>query len=276
MEARLRLRQWLKPALFFAWLVLGAGGIGSAQSPPLGPDLPPDELQRVRFQSMARFQVEVWLNGTRAGMTPFEVNLPAGEYLMSVTGDSLYPIVETISIDREDPIIWIPPIPLTTANYEEAQEALFHRIMEHPANPHLLIAALHMTLDPSDGKDLLRRADRLIPDDPMVDNLRARILVMAGEFDEALRAAERALEKLGRHSIGWRRLAEVLLARGDLEEALDAANQAVLRDPRGWRNQRVRSRVHSALGNEAASISDSERADELYAALHQITEGLSQ
>lgn len=236
-----------------------------------GPEPPPKEPQKVRFQSMAHIQVEVWLNGIRAGITPFEVSLAPGKYLMTVTGDSLYPIAEEISIDREDPVIWIPPIPLTTENYEEAQEALTRRIIDHPGNAHLLIAALHMTLDPSDGRDLLRRADEIIPGDPTVDSLRARIMIMAGDLDRAHRAAERALEQLGRYSVGWRRLAEVLVERGDLEEALDAANQAVLRDTRNWRNQRVRARIHAALGSEESSRADHERADELYAALHKIT-----
>jgi hypothetical protein len=64
----------------------------------------------------------------------------------------------------------------------------------------------------------------------------------------------------------------VLLARGELDPALDAANQSVVLDPRGWRNLRIRARVHAARGDTAKARADEELAQELYEQVHQIME----
>lgn len=236
----------------------------------------PATLHRVRFESMARFQVEVWIDGKRAGFTPFLVRLPEGEYIMTATAESLAPIVQTIEVDEDSEVVWIPPVPVTRNNYQGITREVVRHIVEHPDNPHLLIASLLMAIDPSDKRDLLRRADQAIPGDPMVDVIRADYFLKLERKDEALVAAQRALESLGMVGFAWRRLAEVHLAREEHAEALEAINQAVLLDPRGWRNLRVRSRVHQAMGNSNAGAIDAERAEELYAVPNRIVEGLNQ
>lgn len=272
---------------FIICVLVTMAPVGVKGQEPAGPAAPPEapaeaesanandrETRIVRFQSMARFQVEVWLNGQRAGFTPLQVRLPDGDYIMTATADSLAPIVQPISVGEGVGVVWIPPIPVTRDNYRNVTRDVVRHIFENPENPHLIIASLLLTIDPEDARDLLQRADSLIPGDPMVDIARAGHLLRDEKHDEALRAAERALEKLGNVAFSWRRLAEVHHARGEHAEALEAINRAVVIDPRGWRNLRIRTRIHEAMGNSNAARIDHERAEELYTAVHRIQEGL--
>jgi hypothetical protein len=282
MTSRARRPSMMPRLLILLFLVLLGGGVMAQE--PVGPQLPPvDPAQEpalptrpVRFQSMARMQVEVWLSGRRVGFTPFQVSLPDGTFLMTAVGESMVPIVQDITVGPGADMVWLPPDPLTNENHQETSRSLLRSIVNHPANAHLLIASLHMVLDPTDARNLLEKADAAIPGDPVVDMLRARHQLRAGELDLALASAQRGVKDMEIISMGWRRLAEVHLARGELTEALTAANAAVLREPLGWRNLRVRAQVHQAMGTEDAAAVDTERADELYATMHRIMEGLRQ
>ena len=243
---------------------------------PAADDRPVAErpVRRVRFESMAKFQVEVWINGKRAGFTPLEINLREGTYVLTAAGESLVPVIQVLTVEGENPLVLIPPRVLTMENYPAAAAMVVRGMSDFEGNDHFLIMSLLMVREDADAARLLARADTTMPGDPMVDIIRAKLLLRRNELDPAIDAVNRGLERLGNVSFAWRVRSMALIARGELDEALEAANQAMSLDPFGWRNLRIRARVHEARGDGAAQRSDEERADELYADLHAIMERL--
>jgi hypothetical protein len=253
--------------LLLALLPVGARAQGESPTPT-----PPPDVRRLRVESMGRFQMEVWINAKRAGFTPLEVNLRPGKYLVTAAAESVVPVIQALEIGDEHPVLWLPTVPLTRDNYDKAGEHLVRAIIDFPGNPHFVIMSMLMVRDAEDATQLLERAARELPGDPMADLLRAKIILRQNKLDEALQLVDRAVPKLASASIAWRIRAMVLLARGELDPALDAANQSVVLDPRGWRNLRIRARVHAARGDTAKARADEELAQELYEQVHQIME----
>jgi hypothetical protein len=225
-----------------------------------------------RISTMGGLEMEVWIGGRRVGFTPLTVELPAGRFPISASAESIIPVFGEIVSggDGKSYEYVIPPAPLTVENYERVGREVAQFIASNARNPHLVIISLHLITSAEDGLGLLDRADRLMPGDPVVEALRARVLLRAGQLDGALRASERALEALPKAALVWRIRGEVLEQVGELQAAMDAANEAMVLDPMGWRTLRLRSRLHEKLGNERGARADTERAEEIYEGLHRM------
>lgn len=229
---------------------------------------PENPYSEVSFRNPAGFQMEVWVNGNRLGFTPLTVRLQPGPHWISISADSIIPIMQTTMIrDKPSQVVHIPPAPVTRDDYVRVQNNLNQTILNGPKDPHLILIALHLCIDVEEGYRLLERMDRGMPGDPMGEFLRGMILLMDDQPDDALAATERGLAKLPKVAFGWRVRAEALAELGQLEEAIDAANQAMIEDPHCWRNLRIRAKIHELAGNTIAAEADAERAEEMYRAL---------
>jgi tetratricopeptide (TPR) repeat protein len=246
---------------------------GHAQGPVAADPVTTETLATYRISSLGGLEMEVWLAGQRVGFTPTEVRLPKGHFRLTASGESLVPFIGRLSSEGAGEFNYtVPAAPLTIENYEVVSRDFTKMVIKEGDNPHLLIMALHMMTSAEEGRLLLAKADKAIPGDPIVDALRAKVLLKAGDPTAAIVASERAVRGMPKVAFCWRVHAEVLVALGDLDEALAACNQAVVQDPQGWRTLRVRAKVQEGLGNARASEIDGGRAQELYETLHRMVQ----
>ncbi|MCC6546971.1 hypothetical protein IT570_07365 [Candidatus Sumerlaeota bacterium] len=240
----------------------GTKGIDQVTSPGLA---------SIRFDAPGHLQMEVWLSGRRLGITPFATRLEPGSYYLTACAEAIQPVMQPFEVKAKgDRMVVLPTAPVTAENLPDVVKQVIRTIQTTPANNHFTIISLHLATDPQDFQTLLGRADEQLPGDPIVDLLRARRLMKDQKINEALLASDRALKKLPRLAYAWRVRAEVLLASGDGKAALEAANEAVLSEPRGYRNVQVRAQVNAALNNPMAAKNDTEMADKLYDAMAEI------
>jgi tetratricopeptide (TPR) repeat protein len=232
-----------------------------------------ETLVLVRFETRGQLQMDVWLDGKRAGFTPFKKKLAPGKYYLTAAAEALQPIMQELVVGvKGDQVALLPTLPLTVDNQADAVRRLIQTMQTSPPNRHFTIIGLFVSADPSDLDALFAQADRECPGDPVVALLRARRLVRAGKSAEAAAVCEPVTGELPLVAFAWRVRAEVLLAQGDSGGALDAANEAVVLEPQGFRNLRVRARVHEAMGSRNAAANDQARAEELYGLLHKLQE----
>lgn len=260
--------------ILFVCILLGCALFG----PAAGEDTATSATLRVvRFQAPGNLQLEVWLDGERLGFTPFSKELTPGDHYLTASAEALQPVMQDFAIGaRANQVAIIPVLPLTTENHPEAVRRLIETIKTQPPNRHFRIMGLYLATDPDDVKTLLEIADKEMPGDAMVDLLRARVMLRGGDTNGALASTDRALPALAQVAFAWRMRAEALLAADRAGEAIDAANQAVILEPNGFRNLRVRARANEAVGKTAAARNDAERATSLYEELHRAAEGLKQ
>jgi len=253
--------------------ILAFVGVGVAPAQQAADQATSGSLASYTIRALGDLQLEVWLSGQRLGFTPLTVKLPEGRFRLTASGESLIPYVGVLDSKGAGEYSYtVPSAPLTVDNYAAVSQDFVRVVLEEGDNAHLLIMGLHMMTDPEEGRRLLERADKALPGDGVVDALRAKVLLKAGDRDGALVAAERAVRKEPKVAFCWRVHAEVLESQQDLKGALSSLNQAMLLDPNGWRTLRVRSRVNRALGNQRAAEVDEARAQELYEALHRAIE----
>lgn len=268
-----RLLPWLAALLLAAGLT-GWGPVSRASAEEAVPEPEAEKAEHivrtVRFESRGRIQMDVWLDGEPLGRTPFRAPLPVGEYFLTATGDAIVPLMQRFEVGPDaDQYAILPVLPVTTQNYLAVSQDVFRAIMQNPENPHLLIAALYLTIDGEEAGKLLARADEaLAEEDAALEALRARYHLRGGRLEEALRTASHALDIDGGLALAWRVRADILAELGNHADALSSANYAVVQEPFGWRNLRTRARIHELVDNERAAAQDRERADELYEALH--------
>lgn len=221
--------------------------------------------QTVVFRAVGDVQMDVWLNGERAGITPFETELKPGNYYLTVACEGMLPIMERYTVTGASGVVSILPAdPLTTENYMPALKQITYNLAQMQDNPHLIMIGILHNTDQIDRKILLQQAEVLIDKDPLLDILRARVYLDDGKLAEAEKAAVRATETNPDYALAWRTLATVLVQQGNLYEAQEVANQAVILEPNHWRNLRIRAVVYSKMGNDNAAQNDKERADELF------------
>ncbi|CAN5429977.1 hypothetical protein BH09SUM1_BH09SUM1_04430 [soil metagenome] len=266
------MRFWLRLQLFTAIFLAIATMSRAAEAQTSG------TMPLVLFDNLAKFQMEVWINNSRVGFTPVTRKLKPGRYALTATAESIVPITQTIVVGpKGDQAVYIPPVPLTGENYPETQKSTAEIMAHMGSNPHLVIIALYLALDPQDSQALLARADRMIPGDGTVDSLRAKALLKAKDIPGARAAADRAVKKLPSYCYVWRVRAETLIAADELNEALDSAERAVTIDPENWRNYRIRALVYQAMVSHGADKSaeraaDVALADDLYRKLNELNE----
>ncbi|MBI1292256.1 hypothetical protein GC173_13620 [bacterium] len=264
--------------LLLLFIALGGLRPAAAQVAPTAGDAGTSPtLATYHINALGGLEMEVWIAGQRAGFTPTTVMLPAGHFRLTASGESLVPFIGRLSSPGSGEHTYtVPAAPLTIENYDVVSRDFTKVILKEGDNPHLLIMALHMMTAAEEGRKLLARADKTIPGDPIVDALRAKVLLKAGDPAAAREASERAVRAMPKVAFCWRVHAEVLAALGELDEALAACNQAMVIDPQGWRTLRVRSSINKEKGNARAAEIDGTRAEELYETLHRMIERAQQ
>ncbi len=227
----------------------------------------------VKFRAMGDLQVDVWLNGDRAGITPFNKKLVPGEYLLTAMAEGIQPISQVYTVeDKDNMLANLPVAPLTQDNYEIVKKYIVQLTQKLPGNSHPLIMALFTAMDSEEKSYLFTQIDKVIQDDPIVNIIRARYFLDIGRETEALELTEKSLEEYPELAFAWRTHAIVLLQQGRFDEALDAANYAVILEPNAWRNLRIRAVVYSKIGDLRKGTKDAERASEIFAQFQKSNE----
>jgi len=221
-------------------------------------------LRLVRFECAVPLQMEVWMDGKRAGFTPFDREFPAGRYLLTASGEGIRPIIQHLDVRGvAAQRVVLPAAPMPEAELEGVRGQLYMAISQARSNAHTMILALELTRNAEEEEHLLRQADRFLTGDAVVSALRAAAHRRAGKPKEALAAAMASLAAADNLSAGWREKARALHDMGDEKEALSSVNEAVIREPGSWKNLELRAEIHRRLGNERAAQNDDTRAQEL-------------
>jgi len=244
---------------------------------PSASDVATTRTVEVRIDATGRLQMEVWINGERRGLTPLKTRIAVGDQYLTAVAESVEPFMAIVEVpDVENQALTIPSVPLTGQNYALSSERLVREIAYNPKNVHLMIIALFQATDPEDTRLLLGRADKAAPGDPVVDVLRAKFLAKNEKWAEARAAADRAVKAMPEYGYLWRARAEVLLSSGQGDVGLESINEAMIREPFGWRNLRVRARIQDALGNGSLAAEDGARAEAIYQVFHQVAAAAEQ
>ncbi len=253
---------------FFAALLLGAGFLlASGQSSAQAPDQATSPTARVvRFRATGELQLDVWLDGQRAGITPFEKKLAPGTYFVTAGTEGIEPLIQDFEITgRPNQLAFLPASPVTTESYARSLRELTSHLRQRPEHPHLLMLSALLVADQQERELLLTQLGKVYKEEDFLEKaLRARVLLERGREEAAWEEAGDAVELNRDFAYGWRTLAVVLAQRGELEEALGAAHKAVMLEPNAWRNLRVRAVVYSKKGMDRQAEKDMEIARELF------------
>lgn len=224
------------------------------------------------FKVDSGIQVDVWVDGKRAGLTPFTMPLTPGKHVITASTESLEPtiITTTIAAKGDQVVLFRTPRPVTAESHTTVMRRLQNEMNKLPENHELLIHALYLAVEDAQIDALFTKADEAIPGDPVVDAIRSKIMLRRGKKSEAALAADRSVAGLPSLSFAWRVKANVLREAGDLDGALEAASKSIILEPRGWRGLLVRARVYEARKDRDGKEKDEELAEENFARVNKL------
>ncbi len=233
-------------------------------------------FQTMLFESSANIQLEVSIDGVRIGITPCRAELKPGRYFLTASAEGVEPLMQYVDITSQPgQKALLPTRPLSIKQLEPLRETVLDVVAKTKLNPHMIRIAMLLSVNDEEKGYLIKQADRVTPDDPVVDAIRSRQLLADKQYQEALEAADRSVEKLKMFSQGWRAKALAHLALGEKQEALRAAHNAVINEPYGWLNLRVRADIYKAMDNKRAADNDLKREQEILEELKNPPKGQS-
>lgn len=228
------------------------------------------QLKLVRFENPDGLQLDVWVNGRRVGFTPTEARLAPGVHRLTLSAEMMVPVVSEIQItDKRKQDLSLQVSPLTRDNYEQAAAQVMENIIKNAKDPSMYLMALFLASDVDEGMELLRRAEDVLVNDPVLETLRARVLLTAGELEKAREASDRAVQSHPSLAYAWRVRSEILRKQRQFADALEAAEKAVELEPACWLNYRSRAHAHELLGNFRQQNKDREDAAKMYAGMRE-------
>lgn len=225
-------------------------------------------VRSVAFRSVNEMQLDVWIDGERAGLTPFRARLAPGRYLVTAGSEGLEPVISVVEVPEEIPegsrqTTMLDDRILTTERFPLVFAHMARSFQEHPDNPHFILLAMLMTQEREDFDGLLEMLPAVHRDDPLLAVAEAAWVAESGDIEGALDLLDGAARYEPELAAVWRARARLALRGGDIDKAFADAGQAVALEPSNPQNFRTRARVYDAMENERAARYDREQATEL-------------
>ncbi|MDX2177207.1 MAG: tetratricopeptide repeat protein [Candidatus Sumerlaeia bacterium] len=196
----------------------------------------------IRAQNGAQF--DVYIDGTRLGLTPIRGDIPTGTRLLTATAESFAPIIEPVRIVEGDPIeIVLPNEPLTPAIMPRITQNIVSALQAQPNNQHVSLMASMTATDDADAMRMLSRAEQIGQPSPLSLLLQGRRLQLDRSYDASLAALDRGLALDPNYAALHRQRARTLTQMDRLEEAVVFASKAIDLDKFDWNNHYVRGRI---------------------------------
>lgn len=252
------LRRWF-PILA---LILMAGLL-AAQEQPAAQE-PESTEETVNIKTRNGQQMDVWLNGKRAGLTPLTLQLEPGTYFLTAGGDGLEPIMRPMLIQPGgEQLTSLNDRALEPERMSAVADEIMKAFRARPGNPHIRILAALITTDRKDHTQLLESLPPDLQSDPTVLLSRARWALTDGDPNRALSLVDEGLHREARLAGLWRMKAWILVDLGRADEAKEAAESAVRLDPMHADSFVARGDALSAAGEEKFARLNYERALDL-------------
>lgn len=219
------------------------------------------EYATVMIRGADNRQFDVWIDGTRLGLTPISAEVPAGNRLVTASAEQLCPIIEFVDLKggQEHDII-LPVETLTPQNYQKITGNVSSGLATQPKNAHFPLMAAMTTTNPDEAIDMVNLADKLAPANPTAKLLRGRYLQLIKRYDESLKVLEEGIILDNRHAALHRQKARTLAQMRRLADAKEAATVAIELDPNDWQSYFTRGVIVAELGEKDKAMGDYDKA----------------
>ncbi len=235
-----------------------AGGETPRQAATAAPE---EEYATVMIRGADNRQFDVWIDGTRLGLSPISADIPAGQRLLTASAEQLAPIIEFVDLQAgQQHDIILPVETLTTQNYPRITKNVASGLQNQPRNAHFKLMASMTTTNQEEAAEMLEAADKLAPPNPTSKLLHGRHLQLAKKYEESLAAIEEGILLDNRHAGLHRQKARTLAQMRRLADAKDAATAAIELDPNDWQSYFTRGVIEAELGEKDKAIADYDRA----------------
>lgn len=216
-----------------------------------------EQYSTVMFRGADNRQFDVWIDGTRLGLTPISAEIPSGKRLLTASAEHLAPIIEFVDLNpgQEHDII-LPVEMLTPQNYKRITENVASGLSSQPKNAHFLLMASMTTTNAEEATEMLDAADKLAPPNPTSKLLRGRQLQLAKKYDDSLAALEQGIILDNRHAALHRQKARTLAQMRRLADAKESATVAIELDPNDWQSYFTRGVIEAELGEKEKAKAD--------------------
>ena len=225
------------------------------------PAPPAEAWSKVTFRGADNRQFDVWIDGTRLGLTPISVELPSGRRMVSASAELLSPVIEYIEFipDQSHDII-LPVEPLTNQNYTRITANVVGALKLAPKNAHISLIAAMTAQDPKDAWTMLSRGEQMAPANPTSMLIRGKRLQVEKKYDESLNVLDEGLQLDVRYAAIHRQRARTLTQMRRLNEAVDAVTIAIEIDPNDWQSYYTRAIIYGEIKDKDRARKDLDKA----------------
>ncbi len=222
---------------------------------------PVEAWSKVTFRGADNRQFDVWVDGTRVGLTPISLELPSGRRMVTASAELLSPVIEYVEFIPDQPHDIILPVePLTNQNYTRITANVVGALKLAPKNPHISLIAAMTAQDPKDAWTMLSRGEQLSPPNPMAMLIRGKRLQVEKKYDESLKVLDEGLKLDVRYAAIHRQRARTLTQMRRLSEAVDAATIAIEIDSNDWQSYYTRAIIYGETKDKDRARKDLDKA----------------
>lgn len=217
----------------------------------------------LRLRAAQDRQLEVYLDGVRVGLTPQEMRIRAGEYVLTASAEGVRPVIHPLRIEPSPETIdlVLPVFPMTDTALPAVRADLRSAWEKSKGNGHLMAILAMISTDKKDVDDLIAKAEKVLTgNNPTISLIKSRWMLVDKRAEDALAIVDSALAKEPNNVQLLRQKARICAVLERNKEAVAAADEAVRIDPQDWQSYHVRGICRRESDDRAGAREDLERA----------------